>query len=219
MRSGLAFSLAAVITLVSHAWGQTSLYIPGFDPQPVAANELGVGADGETTWLLAPGVSSGTLDGPDIFGPATLIAGPTQAHLIYDDPAGYSLDDDCGVNGDIAECTAVYANSMTTSTYITEETAAPFEVQGGLSSITSADSGSPTSAPSAGSSVQTGASQTSVPSGASQASTPGASTQSSSTSGAPLPSGSTNGVAKFGHGTLTAWLAFVASLTFLTFLA
>ncbi len=45
------------------------MYIPGFDPQPVAANELGVGADGETTWLLAPGVSSGTLDGPDIFGP------------------------------------------------------------------------------------------------------------------------------------------------------
>lgn len=51
----------------------TSLYIPGFDPQPVTANELGVGSDGLTTWLIAPGVSSGTLDDSGFFGPGMLI--------------------------------------------------------------------------------------------------------------------------------------------------
>lgn len=47
----------------------TSLYIPGFDPQPVTADELGVGSDGQTTWLIAPGVSSGTLDDSGFYGP------------------------------------------------------------------------------------------------------------------------------------------------------
>lgn len=40
---------------------QTSLYIPGFDPQPVSANVLGVGSDGRTTWQIQPGQPSGTL--------------------------------------------------------------------------------------------------------------------------------------------------------------
>lgn len=50
--------MAAALGVVA----QTSLYIPGFDPQAISVSELGVGSDGETTWLLAPGASSGTLD-------------------------------------------------------------------------------------------------------------------------------------------------------------
>jgi len=33
----------------------TSLYIPGFDPQPVSAHIAGVGSDGRTTWILQRG--------------------------------------------------------------------------------------------------------------------------------------------------------------------
>lgn len=48
----------------------TSLYIPGFDPQPVTIlSELGVGADGATTWLVAPGTPSGDFQDSGFFGP------------------------------------------------------------------------------------------------------------------------------------------------------
>ena len=46
-----------------------SLWIPGFDPQPVTVvSELGVGPAGETTFLIAPGVSSGDFDDQGFFG-------------------------------------------------------------------------------------------------------------------------------------------------------
>ncbi|PSR77594.1 hypothetical protein PHLCEN_2v7784 [Hermanssonia centrifuga] len=212
MRSGVTLYLAAVISLACHAWGQTSLYIPGFDPQPVTANELGVGADGETTWLIAPGVTSGSFEDSGFFGPATLIAGPTQAEIIYDDPSGYRIQENCGINGDTAECTALLVTGTYTSTYITEETVVPFEVQAGSSVAPSDGASVPTSALSAGSTVPTAAKPTSPPIGSS--------TQSSSTSSSPAPTNSENSVAKLARGSLVAWLAPVLlSLGFLTVLA
>ena len=32
----------------------TSLYIPGFDPQPISADIVGVDSSGHTTWDLTP---------------------------------------------------------------------------------------------------------------------------------------------------------------------
>ena len=43
---------------------QTALFVPGFDPQPISADVVGVGADGRTTYLLHPGAATGTEDVP-----------------------------------------------------------------------------------------------------------------------------------------------------------
>ncbi|KAF9053127.1 hypothetical protein BJ165DRAFT_1400467 [Panaeolus papilionaceus] len=50
--------LLVVLTLccaTARSQTSTSLYIPGFDPQPVSANVAGIGADGATTWILHQG--------------------------------------------------------------------------------------------------------------------------------------------------------------------
>jgi hypothetical protein len=47
-----------------------SLWIPGFDPQPITVvSELGVGSGGETTFLIGPGVTSGTFEDNADIGP------------------------------------------------------------------------------------------------------------------------------------------------------
>ena len=82
---------------------QTSLFIPGFDAQPVSANIIGVGSDGRTTWELKPGVTSGSFDDSGFAGTgqcatrmtmpamqfranqstiATLIAGPDRKSVV-----------------------------------------------------------------------------------------------------------------------------------------
>ncbi|KAF8969591.1 hypothetical protein BDZ97DRAFT_1754435 [Flammula alnicola] len=38
----------------------TALYIPGFDPQPISADVIGVGPDGRTTWALHQGKPDAT---------------------------------------------------------------------------------------------------------------------------------------------------------------
>lgn len=48
---------------------QTSLYIPGFDPQPISADIMGVDSEGRTTWALHKGAATGTTDdGSDFVG-------------------------------------------------------------------------------------------------------------------------------------------------------
>jgi len=43
------------------ALAETSLYIPGFDEQPVSVTVLGVGPDSRTTWQIQPGQPTGTV--------------------------------------------------------------------------------------------------------------------------------------------------------------
>jgi len=140
---------------------QTSLYIPGFDPQPVSASEVGVGADGRTTWELAPGVTSGTYEDIGFAGTATLIEGPSDAQLIYSEPAGgLYLSESCVIANGIANCNIAAGQGGTTTTDSAVETASPFEVQGG-SAPTPAPAPTSSSAPSSGSSATNGPAQTS----------------------------------------------------------
>jgi hypothetical protein len=56
------------------AWAaETSLYLPDFDPQPISADVLGVGPDGETTYLIQAGQPTGTFStfDPEQVFPAT----------------------------------------------------------------------------------------------------------------------------------------------------
>jgi hypothetical protein len=43
---------------------ETSLYIPGFDEQPVSVDVIGVGPDGRTTWEIVPSKPTGTVPAP-----------------------------------------------------------------------------------------------------------------------------------------------------------
>ncbi|KAF5330577.1 hypothetical protein D9619_005273 [Psilocybe cf. subviscida] len=88
----MMFYFARFVLLLAHLrWNtvlaQTSLYIPGFDPQPIAASVVGVGSDGRTTWALQKGQAdtTDTKSYADFHGTATLVQGPKDASLTYAD--------------------------------------------------------------------------------------------------------------------------------------
>ncbi|GJE87048.1 hypothetical protein PsYK624_031310 [Phanerochaete sordida] len=212
----MSFKLVLLAAAVTGALAQTTLYIPDTDPQPLSADVLGVGPNGETTYLLHPGVQSTFADDDvGLPGPATLIEGPTEVKLIYNDPSGeLDLNADCTIDGTNANCVAVAVVAGVTTTETLAETVSGFEVQGGSTiaggaaptpaSGASGASG-PTSAPSAGSSGANAASQTA-------SNTAGAG---SSSSGAPAPSQTDNGVGRLragAAGVVAAGLAAAALL-------
>lgn len=188
------FLAIALALLLGRVYAQTSLYIPGFDPQPISVNQLGVGSDGRTTWELQPGVTSGSFDDIGFAGTATLVEGPSDAHLIWTYPAGgLGIDESCVINGGIAVCTVAAASGNTVVTDIETESAVPFEVQGG-SAVGSASGGSSpavsTPAPSSPSVSPSGSSVVQAPSRSS-----GSPVASQTSGGNPSPSGtgSSNG--------------------------
>jgi len=124
---GVAIASAALHGVAA----QQSLYIPGFDPQPVTASVLGVAADGShTTWGIAPGQPSGTLSDVGFNGPATLIEGPNDAEIIVSDQDEY-VSASCGIANGLANCIAVATAQGIISTETFQETASPFAVQVG----------------------------------------------------------------------------------------
>ncbi|KAJ3493374.1 hypothetical protein NLJ89_g11034 [Agrocybe chaxingu] len=98
----------------------TSLYIPGFDPQPISASVVGVGADGRTTWALRKGQpdATDTSSYPDFFGTATLVQGPNDASLTYaDSRAQFTIGQICSFSENtLAICTIVAQGSTATQT-------------------------------------------------------------------------------------------------------
>jgi len=123
----------ALVAWAHNVIAETSLYIPGFDPQPVTANELGVGADGATTWLIAPGQPSGTLSDLGFYGPATLVLGPSGANLVYNAPElDVYMSEQCTFDGGLAVCSDLFIQTgFTTMDTVETETVQPFAVQTG----------------------------------------------------------------------------------------
>ncbi|KAM5532312.1 hypothetical protein V8D89_013991 [Ganoderma adspersum] len=162
-------TLGVIALCASLVVADTTLYIPGFDPQAITANNIGTDASGHTTWVIGPGVTSGTYeDAPGIEHSATLVAGATDAHLVYNDPvASVSLSEDCAINGGLAVCTVVASAEGSVQSAVETETATGFVVQGAASGPTSSASASASatgtgssSSPTAGSGVKSGASAT-----------------------------------------------------------
>ncbi|KAI0672818.1 hypothetical protein C8Q78DRAFT_1021536 [Trametes maxima] len=156
--SASVIALAAALQATLAA-AQTSLFIPGFDPQAITADIEGVDAQGRTTYRIGPGATSGTFDDPaGIVGSATLVADATEAHLVWDYPAGsISMSEGCVIATDgVAVCSAVVSAEGTLQSAIVTETVAPFLVQGGsgtavptAASGASASDAAPTSGPGA----------------------------------------------------------------------
>ncbi|KAJ3478103.1 hypothetical protein NLI96_g9988 [Meripilus lineatus] len=203
-----SFLVLASALLLGYVHAQTSLYIPGFDPQPVSASQLGIGADGRTTWELKPGVTSGTFDEIGFIGTATLVEGPNDAHLVYSDAAAsFVVEENCSINGGVAVCSIVIASGTSTETALETESVIPFEVQGGGA------------APSAGSSP---AVSTPAPSGGSSASSvvsrsSGSPVASQTSAGSPSPSTSTGAGTNNGAVTQLPSLSVVAGAIFASF--
>ncbi|KAI0830106.1 hypothetical protein BC628DRAFT_1313834 [Trametes gibbosa] len=109
----------------------TTIYIPLLDPQPITADLEGVDSSGHTTWRIGPGVPSGTLtEDSGLFTSATLVAGPTDMHLVENDPAlSFAITADCGVDGGVAVCTVAASGNGVVSTTVQTETAVGFDVQ------------------------------------------------------------------------------------------
>ncbi|KAJ3930411.1 MAG: hypothetical protein NXY57DRAFT_962724 [Lentinula lateritia] len=98
---GIAAGLQRVIAQ------STSLYIPGFDPQPISANIVGVDSNGRTTWDLIPGSVTDDSEGGFI-GTVTLVEGSDGAHLTYADASlSLTLGYDCTFSSGQAICSGV----------------------------------------------------------------------------------------------------------------
>ncbi|TFY69959.1 hypothetical protein EVG20_g2921 [Dentipellis fragilis] len=130
----LVFSLAS-----QYVYADTSLWIPGFDPQPLSVVILGADANQHTTWEILPGSLTGTFSQPTFIGTAIMIQGPQDAHVTWQgdgDLAGQSFEITCSVTGIVADCTA--PNGYFTTPYVFPQTVEPFIVQGGQYAATSA---------------------------------------------------------------------------------
>ncbi|RPD76998.1 hypothetical protein L226DRAFT_569216 [Lentinus tigrinus ALCF2SS1-7] len=88
-----------------------SLFVPDAQDQSYAVEFLGTDATGHTTWAIGLAGASDTRTAS--FGIATMVAGPTDLHLVEDvsSALGGILHDDCGINGDVAVCTVVLSSS------------------------------------------------------------------------------------------------------------
>ena len=126
-----------------------------------------------------------------LYGIATLVVGPTDAHVVYNDPIdSLALSEDCAINNGVAVCTAVASVAGVVTTDVETETASGFVVQGNTATAaaTGANSGSAAATGSAGSNTAaaTGSSATAgsaATSGASQTGSAGASQTSASGNG------------------------------------
>ncbi|RDB22195.1 hypothetical protein Hypma_010690 [Hypsizygus marmoreus] len=120
--------LAVLALFMGSAFAQTSLYIPGFDPQPISADNLGVDAQGRTTWALHQGALTGTFDDSGFVGTATLVEGPNDVSFTYVPPGGeFTVGRECSLSGVLAICSATISGEAITET----ETASLIEVQAG----------------------------------------------------------------------------------------
>jgi len=145
-------SLVFLVCFATSVFAQTSLFIPGFDPQPISADILGV-ESGRTTWALHKGAVTGTFDDSGFIGTATLVEGPNDASFTYADEAGgLTLGTECSLSGDLAICSATVSGNIVTET----ETADRFAIQAGTTApAASAQTSQPTSQPTAGAPANT----------------------------------------------------------------
>ncbi|KAI0065179.1 hypothetical protein BV25DRAFT_1913805 [Artomyces pyxidatus] len=131
MPSFRLLTLALLPLFLRAVLADTSLFIPGFDPQPLSVANLGAGADGRTTWEIVPGSLTGTFDEPAFIGTATLVEGPVDAHLTYANAElSLTLDIHCGLNNGVAACLADQGYESTPFIFPSQPIE-PFLVQGG----------------------------------------------------------------------------------------
>ncbi|KAH9917455.1 uncharacterized protein B0H18DRAFT_1034777 [Fomitopsis serialis] len=129
-------AVLSAIIYARHVSALTTMFIPGFDPQPVTVNLLG-SQGGLTSYVIAPGASSAGMDTDDseLFGPATLVLGASTAALTYiDENIGIAAYESCQLSDGETVCEEVVI-AMGADGYTTTATGTlpieSFAVQGG----------------------------------------------------------------------------------------
>jgi len=108
----------------------TSLYIPGFNEQPISVTDIGVDSNGRTTWLLVPGKQTGTVEPIPYSLTATMIQGPSDAILHASFPQ-IEVSLSCALNSGTADCAGQIRQPGMTITTTLRESMKPYLVQGG----------------------------------------------------------------------------------------
>ncbi|KAG6867609.1 hypothetical protein C0993_000550 [Termitomyces sp. T159_Od127] len=110
----LQVALAAFTGAVA---AQTSLFIPGFDPQPISADILGVDAQGRTTWALHQGALTDTFEDPSFPGTATLVEGANDVSFTYVAPSDlFTAGTECTLSDSLAICSGTVDGEPVTET-------------------------------------------------------------------------------------------------------
>jgi len=146
---GSMFRLGAIfVTLLlsfPFAVADTSLYIPGFNEQPVSVSNIGVDSNGRTTWLMVPGKPTGAVQPLPLSLTATMIQGPSDA-VVHASFPQIEVSLSCALNSGMADCLGQVQQPGMTITTSVREPIKPYLVQGGGSGGGSPPS--PTPAPS-----------------------------------------------------------------------
>ncbi|KAF9532874.1 hypothetical protein CPB83DRAFT_846525 [Crepidotus variabilis] len=172
----------------AHAQSTTSLFLPGFDPQPLSADVAGVGSDGHTTWAIQKGKPTGTEDPSDFPGTVTLVQGPNDVSMTYAVP-GVTMAISCSISASIS---AVCSEDGQTATVPYE----PIAVQLG-STIAGAPTPVPTASGSSASNVAPAAGSRS------SSKSPSSTTSQSAT----LPSNTNSAFSKY---SASVWVSLIA---------
>ncbi|EIN07015.1 hypothetical protein PUNSTDRAFT_121251 [Punctularia strigosozonata HHB-11173 SS5] len=112
-----AVTLLALACGAQVSFAQLSLYLPGFDPQPLTASEVGVDSAGRTTWAIAAAPT--VTDDADIgiVGTATLVEGSDYASVIdIDTIDSLTVEAACTIAGGNAVCVADDGSETATAT-------------------------------------------------------------------------------------------------------
>ncbi|KAF8838347.1 hypothetical protein BDN67DRAFT_971700 [Paxillus ammoniavirescens] len=131
LRSSLLSFVVLSLAGIEVCHADVSLFMPGFDPQPISVNILGVGADGETTYQVLPGEPTGTWIGQDpaFIGTGILVEGASNAMFSYANAEiALSYVESCTIVNGIATCDNINPGQ---TTFVDEEVATPMLVQGG----------------------------------------------------------------------------------------
>ncbi|KAH7929660.1 hypothetical protein BV22DRAFT_1029289 [Leucogyrophana mollusca] len=181
-------SLMALISIVGFELckADVSLYMPGFDPQPLSVNVLGAGSDGLTTYEVVPGEPTGTWVGQDpaFFGTGTLVEGANEAIFTYGNAAlSATFMESCTIANGMATCEV----ENPSTTFFEEENATLMDVQGGVATGAPSASAAPPSSIT-GAPGSPGAPSAS-PAGSPTGSSPTAAGSASQSGASPSPSG------------------------------
>jgi len=161
------FSAGIILASLSQSTlAAVTLIVPGFDPQPLSAVELGVDSTGHTTWEILPGVATASDDEVDFIGTAILVEGPNDAHLYDpdlpadDSGAAVTLDITCAIANGVADCTG---NQGYETTPMPLGTQGPIEVQGAAAAAATPSASVPTASSGSGAAPNSAASVTAGP--------------------------------------------------------
>jgi len=120
----LLASFFVIFSILRYVRADVTLFVPGFNEEPLSAGVLGVDEfASRTTWAILPGTQTGVVPAPSFTDAATLIEGPSDARMLFG-----TFDISCTITTGFAFCTGDRGFPITPQEL---GTATAFVLQGG----------------------------------------------------------------------------------------